>query len=92
MRHRFRDPSQFNVQVLCYMLGLKEGKCVMHDRDGLFHYLLPKDKPDYVKNHLESFDRNKSALFCCFNGLDLASEDDRKLVIRWLENRIGVKG
>ena len=91
MKHRFREPSQFNVQVLCYMLGLRSGKCLMRSKKGMFHYLMPKPKPDYVQNHLERFDRHPSALFCCFNGLDQASEEDRKRVISWLEHRIGVE-
>ena len=92
MKARFREPHQFNVQVLCYILGLRSGKSVLRSKEGMFHYLMPKDKPDYVQKHLDRFDRHPEALFCCFNGLDQASESDRIKVIHWLEHRIGVDG
>ena len=91
MSPRFREPHQYNPQVLYYMLGLKADDCVMLPRKGVDLYLKPKDKKDYVRRKLESFDKADKALFCCFNSLDYASKEDQELVFRWLENRLSLK-
>ena len=92
MKARFRVPTQFNPQVLCYILGLESGDCVLRPRKGKDLYLKPKDKPGYVQAHLDRFDRSRTGLFCCFNSLDLATPDDQERVIRWLQKRMEVKG
>lgn len=91
MTPRFREPHQFNPQALYYMLGLRQGDCVMLPRKGVDLYLKPKQKPGYVSRKLASFDKAEKALFCCFNSLDYASVEDQELVFRWLERRLSLK-
>ncbi len=92
MKPRFRVPTQFNPQVLCYLLGLESGACILRRRKGKDLYLKPKDKLGYVQAHLDRFDKSRTGIFCCFNSLDLATPEDQQLVISWLQKRIGVKG
>lgn len=91
MTPRFREPHQFNPQALYYMLGLREGDCVMVPRKGKDLYLKPKMKEGYVRRKLAAFDKADSALFCCFNSLDYASSEDQELVFDWLERRLSLK-
>ena len=91
MTPRFREPHQFNPQALYYMLGLREGDCVMVPRKGKDLYLKPKKKDGYVRRKLAAFDKADSALFCCFNSLDYASSEDQGLVFDWLERRLSLK-
>lgn len=91
MSARFREPHQFNPQVLYYILGLMVGDCVLYPRKGVDLYLKPKQKVGYVAKKLESFDKSEKALFCCFNSLDYASAEDQKLVFDWLNNRLSLK-
>lgn len=90
MSPRFREPHQFNPQVLYYILGLRSGDCVMIPRKGVDLYLKPKPKKGYIAAKLESFDRADKALFCCFNSLDYADEPDQKLVFDWIEKRLSL--
>lgn len=90
MSPRFREPHQFNPQVLYYILGIKEGDCILCPRKGVDLYLKPKDKPGYVAGKLAAFDKSEKALFCCFNSLDYASQEDQKLVFDWLEKRLSL--
>lgn len=91
MSPRFREPHQFNPQALYYMLGLKDGDCILLPRKGVDLYLKPKQTEGYVAKKLASFDASKTALFCCFNSLDYATPDDQKLVFDWLERRLSLK-
>lgn len=90
IRPRFREPHQFNPQVLYYMLGEKSGDCIVVPRKGTDLYVKPKNKPGYMAEKLRKFDECKSALFCCFNSLDYASKADQKLAISWIERRLGL--
>ena len=91
MSPRFREPHQFNPQVLYYMLGFKTGDAVMVPRKGVDLYLKPKQKTGYVEGKLAAFDKSEKALFCCFNSLDYASEEDQKLVFKWIDRRLSIE-
>lgn len=90
MTPRFREPSQYNPQTLCYLLGLDNGTVVLRSRKGKDVYVKPKDKPGYMKAKLDKFDKASSALFACFNSLDDASEADKKMALDWLSHRLDV--
>lgn len=88
--HRFRDPSQFNPQELCYLLAERAGRCEVRSRKGMELYIKPKRKPGYVASKLKRFDTAPGALFCCMNSVDYATPEDQKLIIEWLKSRIGL--
>lgn len=90
MSPRFREPWQHNPQVLFYLLALRDGNAVMRPRRGKDLYVKPKQKPGYMERKLKGFDRAHDALFACFNSLDYASEQDRKLALDWLSERLSL--
>ncbi len=87
---RFRASFQFNPQVLCYMLGKRQGKAIQHSKTGVYLYLKPKKDNDYMRKKLAQFTKDKGAKFVCFNSLDYASKEDQQLAIQWLENRLSL--
>lgn len=90
IRPRFREPHQFNPQVLYYMLAERAGDCIVVPRKGTDLYVKPKNTPGYMAEKLRKFDKCKSALFCCFNSLDYASKEDQELAVSWIERRLGL--
>lgn len=77
---RFRSVTDFQNQELHYLLLLKQGRCkVVSTRDVLF-YMEPKSKPAYIRRKIASL-KAGDYKFCCFNSLDQAGAEDRKLVI-----------
>lgn len=92
--HRFRDPSQFHPQELCALLARDAGKLEQRPFKGSLLYLKPKrnaaDEREYLTSVLSGFDLRSDARFCCFNSLDRASEDGRKMVKGWMAGRLGI--
>lgn len=88
IRHRFRDISQFNMQELMYLSLIRKGQCRLIHSGLKDFYVTPKDKRDYIPKKLQKMDKGHY-LFCCFNSLDLAGEEDRKLVLDWVRDRLG---
>ncbi len=89
IKYKFRDTDQFYVISLQYMDLYRQGKCrVVPVRDYLF-YMKSKAKPNYVKRKMDKL-KKRSYKFCCFNSLDQASDEDRKMVVSWIENVLGL--
>ena len=91
VRHRFRVPSQFNVEELQYLLLQREGKLVMRKAYDDLLYLKPKRDEDYIAKKLDEFDGKANHRFGCFNSLDLMTEKGRGLTIEWIKRRIGIE-
>ncbi len=86
---RFRERHQFNPQQVFYLLARREGTLEIRPSvDAL--YMKPKPRPGYVEAKLKAFRNAPAARFCCINSLDAASEEDRRLVLEWLSERIGL--
>ena len=91
-RHRFRDASQYNPQVLFYMLAAGEGKCIMEPSRGRYVFLKPgADKKGYMERKLSEADRHRGLLFGCVNSLDAAPAEERRIFTEWIERRLGVR-
>lgn len=88
--HRFRDPSQFNPQELCYLLAEKQGRVSLRPLKGNTLYLKPKNRKNYIDGKIRSFDKAPQARFCCLNSLANASTEDIAKITAWLERRIGL--
>ena len=89
--HRFRFAGQYNPQQLQYILLAKRGRCVMRSVEDNLLYIKPKRELDYVKGKLKMFTRKSGYKFGCFNSLDQASEEGLKMIIAWIEQRIGLR-
>lgn len=88
---RFRDAEQFSPQEVLFLLLLKEGKlCLQAAKESLF-FLQPKGKNGYIQRKLEILSQMAACKFCCFNSLDKATPEERKLIVTWIEKRIGLR-
>lgn len=91
MRHRFREPSQFNPQELCYLLGIREDKCVVRSPKGRTLFLKPTaDRAGYMERKLHEADRMDHLQFGCINSLEQAPAADQRLFAEWMSRRIGI--
>lgn len=91
IRHRFRDVEQFTPQELQYLLLYRAGQCLRRDTRGLLFFLQPRKRRGYVAAKLARLERMGDACrFVCFNSVDLASEADRRLIVGWIERRLGI--
>ena len=86
MSYRFRDPDQFNPQVLTYLLGLRAGACVMRSRRGLDMMMGHRVRRGYVARKLRYASLHPSVHFCCFNSLERLSSADLSAVESWLSS------
>ena len=91
IRHRFRVPSQYNVEELQYLLLQREGRVVLRRAYDDLLYLKPKRDNEYIAKKLNEFDNKASHKFGCFNSLDMMTEEGRHMTTEWIERRIGLK-
>lgn len=91
IRHRFRVPSQFNVEELQYLLLEREGRIVMRRAYNDLLYLKPKRDESYIAEKLSQFTERANYKFGCFNSLDLMTDKGREMTIEWIKRRIGIK-
>ena len=91
VRHRFRVPSQFNVEEMQYLLLQREGRMVMRRAYDDLLYLKPKRDNEYINKKLAEFDSKANHKFGCFNSLDMMTEEGRTMTIEWIKRRIGLK-
>ncbi len=88
IKHRFREPSQYNVEELHYLLLQREGRVEMRRAYDDLLYLKPKRDVAYIAKKLSEFDTRATHKFGCFNSLDLMTDAGRKMTIEWIERRI----
>lgn len=86
---RFREASQYNAEEIQYLDLYRKGGCeVRAPFDSLF-FLQPKPKKDYVAGKMARL-RSGSYRFVCFNSIDLASEEERAMIVAWVEETLGL--
>ena len=88
IHHRFRNPSQCNVEELHYLLLQREHRLVMRRAYDDLLYLKPKRDTAYIANKLSDFDHKSGYKFGCFNSIDLMNEESRAMTIEWIKRRI----
>lgn len=88
--HRFRHAEQFTSQELQYLLLESEGRVQVRPVDEYLFFLQPKGRKGYVAQKMNRLLQMKNCKFCCFNSLDKATEEERKQIIDWIEERIGL--
>ena len=91
IRHRFRVPSQYNVEELNYLLLQREGRVVMRKAYNDLLYLKPKRNDEYIAKKLAEFDKKSGYKFGCFNSIDQMTDEGRRMTIEWIERRLGLK-
>lgn len=88
--HRFRHHKQYNPQELYYLLMEKEHRCILLPPNSNLLYLKPKDLK-YIQKKLDRFTLSPETKFGCFNAIDLACDEGQRIIIQWIEERIGLK-
>lgn len=88
--HRFREPSQYNPQELCYLLAESQGRAVVRRNQGRLLYIYPRRKRNYIDDKIRKFDSCPDAIFLCINSLNNASPEDVRKVLSWLDRRLSL--
>ena len=89
--HRFRCSNQYNVQEIQYLILRDSARCELRRAYDNLLYLKPKkNKPEYTIRKLELFSSKPGFKFACINSLDQTTEDNQKMIIKWIERRIGL--
>lgn len=86
---RFREPSQYNAEEIQYLDLYRMGGCEVRRPFDYLFFLQPKPKKDYVAGKMAKL-RAGSYRFVCFNSIDLASEEDRRMIVSWVEETLGL--
>lgn len=88
--YRFRNAEQFTPQELQYATLYKNGRCELKPVSGNLFFLQPKNKKGYVQSKLRKLESMKACKFSCFNSLNLASAEDKNLIIETIMKRLGL--
>lgn len=90
--HRFRSEQQHSACALFYCYTVSHKESILTKKKNHYLYMSPAHKTfEEVDNYLSTADRNKNAMFCCFNSLDMANKKIVEYILNWLDNRIRVK-
>ena len=84
---RFRDSSQFHPAELQYIILWREHRLKLLPVRGNLFCMEPKQRRNYVDCKMSVLKRG-SYMFCCFNSLDKASDEDLAKIRGWIEKTI----
>lgn len=88
IKYRFRNLAQFNIQDIAYNYGLAKKKCMVEStKKFIFVRGSVKRKRQFEKK-LERIDCDPNVLFVCIGSIDMASKEDQKRAISWLQKTI----
>lgn len=90
IKHQFRYAKQYNVEELQYIILQNEGRIVLRKAYENLLYLRPTNNNETIAKKLMAFDLKQHHKFGCFNSLDTLDDDGRRIVIEWIERRIGI--
>lgn len=91
IRCRFRDSSQYSPEEVHYLLLLAEDRCKLRDAGDELFYLMAKSDDNYVRRKLDMFSKQPQKRFGCFNSMDQASDQGQRMIIEWIERRLGLE-
>ena len=87
--HRFRSAEQFTPQELQYITLYDRRECELRSPRKDFFYFIPKSKRGYFEGKMKKLE-HFSGKFACFNNVDLATAEQLKRLISWIERRLDV--
>ena len=88
IRHRFRDNQQFNSQELFYINEYKSKRLLVESPEKNVLYMQPRHSSNYIRRKIKDFTDNEECLFGCVNSLDLATDQEQKMMLDWLHNLV----
>jgi len=87
IKYKFRHYKQFETVTLANHLEIASGNIQFEDTDEI--YLKPvKKSRNYIENRLLLAETKPNVKFMCAQSLDMATNEDRKKIIQWLEDII----
>lgn len=86
--HRFRDPSQYNPQELCYLLADIQERAVIRSFKGVSMFIHPRRKKNYIDGKIKVLESMPDAKFLCINSICGAEPHDVRKILTWIENRL----
>ncbi len=87
IRHRFRNPEQWSVIEMLYLVLHQQDKNIVLPVEGYLFYLFPKRKSNYVAKKMQKLQKGKYRC-CCWNSLDLATPTDKAMVEGWIQRTL----
>lgn len=87
IRHRFRHIEQFNAEELHYLYLQHQKRLCVRDPKKVLFYLEPKHKNGYILRKLAQL-KAGNYKFCCFNNLNLASEQELHDIKTWIADTL----
>lgn len=91
INHKFRHETQFNPQVLFYMLALSNNQAFISKNTKLLYMKPVKKKESYFKRKFNYFEQHPDILFSCVGSLDLAVNSDKQKIFNWLQRVLNIK-
>ena len=88
--YRFRSADQFTPQAVQYINLNEHDGCVIKSPGNDFFYLMPKKGQEYFDEKLHKLECFNGK-FACFNSIDMATEEQRRTLVRWIEKRLDIK-
>lgn len=87
--HRFRHADQFNSQGLQYAKLYMAGQCVLRPYKDLLFFFQPKKKNGYFEKKMAALQAFRGK-FICFNSIDMLEEEQRRLLFRWISEKLDI--
>jgi hypothetical protein len=86
---RLRSTEQFLAESLALHLAFRENKVIVNNSNKTMMLKMNKISLLWLKIRLAIADKNKRITFTCIQSLDMAKQETRDAIIKWLEKRIG---
>jgi hypothetical protein len=82
--HKFRHKTQFNLQAFVALYNSLCRKLILRSATSFLYINHVKRGEKYLRRKIRKFESDKRIKYCCIGSLDLASEDNQKIVLDWL--------
>lgn len=87
--YKFRDADQFTSQVLQYMSLYDSGDCEVLSPEGVLFFMQPDGSEGYFSKRMRRLNAFKGR-FACFNSMDMATPEQRRELVEWMERKLDV--
>lgn len=87
LRHRFRDPEQFNPQALYYI----KSPVTQRDFKGRILFMKPKlGRQGYLERKLRESENMPGLIFGCINSYEQTTPDEKRMFREWFDRRLSL--
>ena len=89
IQFRFRSVRQFTSQALQYIMLYRRGECVIKPIGKKMYFFQPNGSHDYFIRKMGELEAFKGK-FLCLNSIEKTDPTERKQLLSWIENKIGI--